>query len=135
MTSIEQSAAVSNRRLWTARAVIALVALFILFDGTIHLLRPAPVAQAFARLGYPLGASVGIGITELICLALYVYPRSSALGAILLTGILGGAISTHVRAGSPAFEAYVFPALMGLLIWGALFLRDDRIRTLIPVRR
>ena len=80
------------------------------------------------------GASVGIGVVELLCLAAYAIPRTAALGAVLLTGLLGGAIATHVRAGSPAFEAYIFPILFGLLLWGGIWLRDDRLRTLLPLR-
>lgn len=125
----------SRSALWTARLMSALVALFLLFDTALHLVRPAAVVEAFARLGYPLSASVGIGIVELICLAIYLIPRTAPLGAILLTGLLGGAIATHVRAGSPMFEAFVFPLLIGGLIWGGVWLRDARLRELIPVRR
>jgi hypothetical protein len=113
----------------------ALVALFLLFDTALHLVRPAAVVGAFARLGYPLSASVGIGIVELICLVIYLIPRTAPFGAVLLTGLLGGAIATHVRAGSPVFEALVFPLLIGGLIWGGVWLRDARLRELIPVRR
>ncbi len=113
----------------------ALAGLFLLFDTTLHLTKPAPVVDAFVRLGYPLSASVGIGVVELLSLALYVIPRTAALGAILLTGLVGGAIATHVRAGSPMFEAYVFPTLLALLIWGGVWLRDERMRALIPLRR
>jgi hypothetical protein len=112
----------------------ALVVVFLLFDTIIHLTKPAPVVDAFARLGYPLSASVGIGIVEFLCLVVYAIPRTAALGAILLMGLLGGAIATHVRAGSPAFEAYVFPILLGLLIWGGVWLRDERLRALVPLR-
>jgi DoxX-like family len=96
----------------------ALVVVFLLFDTIIHLTKPAPVVDAFAKLGFPLSASVGIGIVEFLCLVVYVIPRTAALGAI----------ATHVRAGSPAFEAYVFPILLGLLIWGGVWLRDERLR-------
>jgi hypothetical protein len=112
----------------------ALVVLFLLFDTTLHLTKPTPVVEAFTRLGYPLSASVGIGIVEFLCLVAYVIPRTEALGAILLTGLVGGAIATHVRSGSPAFEAYVFPILVGLLIWGGIWLRDERLRGLVPLR-
>jgi hypothetical protein len=112
----------------------AIVVLFLLFDTAIHVAKPVPVVEAFARLGYPISAAVGIGIAELICVVLYVIPRTAALGAVLLTGLLGGAIATHVRAGSTAFETYIFPMLMGLLIWGGLWLRDERLRELLPLR-
>ena len=127
-------APVSKGKLWTARVISALVVLFLVFDTTIHLTKPTPVVDAFAKLGFPLDASVGIGIVELLCLAAYVIPRTAALGAVLLTGLLGGAIATHVRAGSPAFEAYIFPILFGLLLWAGIWLRDARLRTLLPLR-
>lgn len=118
-------------KLWIARLMSGLVALFLLFDGGIHLAKPAPVVAAFARLGYPISASVGIGILELIFLVLYVVPRTAVLGAILLTGVLGGAVATQVRAGGPLFDTYIFPAIVGLLLWGGLWLRDSRVRALI----
>jgi len=127
-------APVSKGKLWTARVMSALVVLFLVFDATIHLTKPTPVVDAFAKLGFPLGASVGIGVVELLCLAAYAIPRTAALGAVLLTGLLGGAIATHVRAGSPAFEAYIFPILFGLLLWAGIWLRDARLRTLLPLR-
>jgi len=99
-----------------------------------HLLKAAPVVEAFARLGYPLSASVGIGLLALICTAIYVTPRTSVLGAILLTGYLGGAVSTHVRAGSTLFET-IFPVILGGLVWAGIFVRDAQLRKLIPVRR
>jgi hypothetical protein len=111
------------------------IVLFLLFDGIIHVTKPQPVVDAFAQLGYPLTASRGIGIVELICLVMYLAPRTALLGAVLLTGLLGGAMSAHVRAASPVFETYVFPVLVGLLIWGALLLREERLRALFPVRR
>ena len=134
MDSVTDVAAVSKGKLRTARALSTLVVLFLLFDATLHLTKPAPVVEAFTRLGYPLSASIGIGILELLCLIAYIVPRTALLGAVLLTGLLGGAIATHVRAGSPAFEAYIFPAILALLVWGALWLRDARLRALFPVR-
>ena len=112
----------------------SLVVLFLLFDSTLHLIKPPPVVEAFAKLGYPLSASVGIGLAELLCLAAYVIPQTAVLGGVLLTGLLGGAIATQVRAGNPAFEAYVFPTLLGVLLWGGVWLRDRRLRALFPVR-
>jgi hypothetical protein len=120
--------------LWTGRVLSGLMALLFVFDGVGHLMKPAPVVEAFARLGYPLSASVGIGLLALICTAIYVTPRSSVLGAILLTGYLGGAVSTHVRAGSTAFEM-IFPAILGVLVWVGIYVRDAQLRQLIPLRR
>ena len=118
----------------TARGMSALVVLFLLFDSILHLTTPAPVVDAFTKLGYPLSASVGIGLAELLSLAAYVIPQTAVLGAILLTGVLGGAIATHVRAGSPVFEAYIFPTLLGVLLWGAIWLQDRHLRALFPFR-
>ena len=125
---------VSTGMLWTGRVLSGLMALFFVFDGVGHLMKPAPVVEAFTRLGYPLSASVGIGLLALICTALYVTPRTSVLGAILLTGYLGGAVSTHVRAGSSLFET-IFPVILGVLTWGGIFVRDAQLRELIPLRR
>jgi hypothetical protein len=119
---------------WAGRIVSTLAVLFLLFDTVLHLMRPAPVAVAFAQLGYPLDRAVGIGILELVCVAIYVIPRTSALGAILLTGYLGGAVASQLRVGHSVFET-VFPIMVGVLVWGGLRLRDDRLRALIPFCR
>jgi len=124
----------SDRRLWTGRILSGLGALFMAFDGTIHVLRIAPVVDAFGKLGYPLGVSATLGLIELICVALYLLPRTSVLGAVLLTGYLGGAIATQVRVGAPLFSTTLFPLYVALLLWGGLYLRDDRVRHLIPSR-
>jgi DoxX-like family len=134
MQSNAQIANVSKGMLWTGRVLSGLMALFFVFDGVGHLMKPAPVVEAFARLGYPLSASVGIGLLALICTAIYVTPRTSVLGAILLTGYLGGAVSTHVRAGSTLFET-IFPVILGVLVWAGIFVRDTELRHLIPLRR
>jgi DoxX-like family len=89
--------------------------------------------EAFARLGNPLSASVGIGLLLLVCTAIYVTPRSSILGATLLTAYLGGAVSTHVRAGSTLFEM-IFPGILGVFVWLGVYLRDAELRDLIPLR-
>jgi DoxX-like family len=134
MQSNLQSPNVSNGMIWTGRVLSGLMALFFVLDGVGHLMKPAPVVDAFARLGYPLSASVGIGFLLLICTAIYVTPKTSILGAILLTGYLGGAVSTHVRAGSSTFEM-VFPVILGVVVWAGLFVRDTQLRSLFPVRR
>jgi len=124
----------SDRRLWTGRILSGLGALFMAFDGTIHVLRIAPVVDAFGKLGYPLGVSATLGLIELICVALYLLPRTSVLGAVLLTGYLGGAIATQVRVGAPLFSTTLFPLYVALLLWGGLYLRDARVSSLIPLR-
>ena len=107
---------------------------FLLFDAVIHLMLIRPVVDSFTRLGYPLGTVRGIAVVELICLALYVIPRTSILGAVLLTGYLGGAVSAHVRVESPIFSTVLFPVYVGIAVWGALYLRDARLRALFPLR-
>ena len=134
MQSSTQFANESKGMLWTGRVLSGLMALFLVLDGVGHLMKPAPVVEAFARLGYPLSASVGIGLLALICTAIYVTPRTSVLGAILLTGYMGGAVSTHVRAGSTLFET-IFPVILGALVWAGIFVRDAQLRKLIPLRR
>ena len=93
------------------------------------------VAQSLTQLGYPVSLALAIGLIELICIAVYVIPRTSFLGAVLLTGYLGGAVATHVRISSPLFSHVLFQICIGLLIWGGLYLRDSRLRELVLLRR
>ncbi len=129
MQPATQTAPVS-KRLWAGRIISALAVLFLLFDAVVKVMRLAPAMEGTTRLGYSESLVFGIGILELVCILVYVIPRSSVLGAILLTGYLGGATATHVRIGDPFF----FPIVVGVLIWGGLFLRDDQLRALIPLR-
>jgi DoxX-like family len=112
-----------------------LVALFLTFDTVIKVLRLAPAVQGTTALGYPANTVLWIGMIELVCLALYLVPRTAVLGAILLTGHLGGAIATHVRVGSPLMSHTLFPIYVALLLWGGLYLREPRLRELVPIRR
>ncbi len=129
-----QGVPVSKTRLLAGRIVSTLAALFLLFDSVIHLMKPGPVVEAFAQLGYPVSLAPGIGILELVYVVLYAIPLTSILGAILLTGCLGGATASQVRVGHPLFTETLFPIYVGVLVWGGPFLRDDRIRTLFPLR-
>jgi hypothetical protein len=113
--------------------VSALPVLFLLFDGIMKLVQPAPVTEAMERLGYPASLSAGLGILLLVCVALYVFPRTAVLGAVLLTGYLGGAVTTHLRIGDDLFTL-LFPVIVGALVWGGLFLREPRLRALVPLR-
>ena len=131
MPSPTQTAPISKQGLWAGRAISALVAVFLLFDGIIKVMKLAPAVEGTARLGYPGGLVLPIGAVLLACVAVYLIPPTSVLGAILLTGYLGGATATQVRLEDPWF---LFPVGIGVLIWGGLFLRDDRLRALIPVR-
>ncbi|MFY9549722.1 MAG: DoxX family protein [Thermoanaerobaculia bacterium] len=126
--------AVPTKRLWVGRVLSALAVLFLIFDGVIKVMVIEPVVEASARLGLPVDVARGIGILELVCVAVYLIPRTSVLGAVLLTGFLGGAIAIHVRIGDPLFSHVLFPAYVGALLWGGLFLREDRLRALLPVR-
>ena len=122
--------AISNRALWAGRIISTLPALFLLIDGIMKLVKPRVVVEATAQLGYPESVIVGIGIVLLACTILYLIPRTAIFGAILLTGYLGGAVATHVRISGPLFNI-VFPVILGAMLWGGLYLRDQRIRSLV----
>jgi DoxX-like family len=124
----------SQKGLWAGRIMSGLAALFLLFDSLIKVMKLAPAVEGTTALGYPANVVRGIGIVELVCLVLYVIPRTSVFGAILLTGYLGGAVATHVRVGSPLFTHILFPIYVAALIWGGLYLRDARLRSLVPLR-
>ena len=126
--------AVSKGSLWIGRILGALPTLFLLMDGVMKLIKPAPVVEATVRLGYPEGVIQSLGIILLVCTILYAIPRTSILGAILLTGYLGGAVAANVRVGNPLFSHTLFPVYAALLVWGGVYLRDRRLRGLVPVR-
>lgn len=130
MQAGSQHAPVSKKRLWAGRIISGLAVLMLLSSGVMKLMRPVVVVEEFGRLGYPENLIIPIGILELFCAVVYLIPRSSILGAILVTGYLGGATATHVRIGDPFFMPIVF----GVATWAGLFLRDDRLRALIPPR-
>lgn len=128
------TAAVSRKALWAGRVISVLPILFLFMDGTMKLAKPALVVEATVKLGYPETVIVPLGIVLLVCTVLYAIPRTSVLGAILLTGYLGGAVATHVRVGDPLFTHTLFPVYLGVFVWGGLYLRDTRLRALIPFR-
>lgn len=129
-----QAAPVSKGRLWAGRIVSALPILFLLMDGIMKLFKPALVVEATVKLGYPENVIIPLGIVLTVCTLLYAIPRTAVLGAILLTGYLGGAVATHVRVSEGLF-AVIFPIIIGVLIWGGLWLRVGRVRALIPLRK
>jgi hypothetical protein len=116
-----------RRRLWIGRGVTTLPVLFLAFDTAIKLVPIEPVRESLQRLGYPVAMARGIGLLELCCLLLYLAPRSSVVGAALLTGFLGGAVATHVRVEDPLFSHVLFPIYVGALLWIGLWLRDGRL--------
>jgi hypothetical protein len=134
--SLVQRASVSPKALWIGRVLSGLVVLFLVFDGVMKLVRlvPAPVTEAFAHVGWPVDLAVNLGIIVLVCTALYTVPRTSILGAVLLTGYLGGAVATHMRVGDPLASHVLFPVYLGVLLWLGIYLRDVRLRGLIPLR-
>ena len=128
-----QSAPVSKTSLWAGRVFSGLVVLFMLFDSSIKLMKLAPAVEGTAKLGYPVSVVLSIGIVLFVCTVLYAIPRTSILGAILLTGYLGGAVASNVRVENPLFGYVLFPVYVGVLLWLGLFLRDVRLRALIPL--
>lgn len=125
-----QAAPISKTMLWAGRIASALPVVMLLFGGVMTLVKPPFVVEEITRLGHSESLVLGIGILELACTIVYAVPRTSVLGAILLTGYLGGATATHVRIGDP----FYFPVVFGVLLWLGLFLRDERVRALIPLR-
>ena len=131
MQVVTQTYPVSKKTLWAGYVMSALPVLMLLPSAAMKFVKPPPVVDGFAHLGLPESLALGLGILELACTVAYLIPQTSILGAILLTGYLGGATVTHLRVGDPFF----MPAIIGVLVWGGLFLREPRLRTLIPVRR
>jgi hypothetical protein len=120
----------SKYMLWVSYIMSTLPVLMLLFSGIMKLIKPPSVMEGFAHLGYDESVALGLGVVELLATLLYIIPRTSVLGAILLTGYLGGATATHLRIGEPFHMAI----LLGVFVWGGLYLRDARLRLLIPLR-
>lgn len=135
MQSSSQGPSASAARRWTGRILSGVPVLFLVFDSVIKLFNVVPVQEAMHQLGYPPDTAVTIGLIELVCVALYVLPRTSVLGAVLLTAHLGGAIASHVRIESPLFTHTLFPIYVAALLWGGLYLREERLWGLLPFRR
>jgi hypothetical protein len=124
---------ISRTRLWIGRALTTLTGLFLVMDGGMKVLKPPFVVQATVQLGYPESAIVGTGVVLLICTVLYLVPRTAVLGAVLLTGYLGGAVAINVGAGQPVFNI-VFAVVFACIAWGGLWLRDTRLEQLLPLK-
>ena len=129
-----QAAPISKKRLWAGRIMSGVAVLFLLFDSSTKLLRVEAVMKAAAQIGYPPSTMPAIGLILLVSVVFYLIPRTAVLGAVLLTGYLGGAIATHVRVGDPLLSHTLFPIYFAVLIWGGLYLRDWRVHALIARR-
>jgi hypothetical protein len=136
-TVIAETTPASTPARWVGRILSGLVIVFLLFDGAIKLVPWPIVTETMDRMGYGSSDALmrGLGAITIVCTVLYAVPPTSILGAILLTGYLGGAIASHVRIDSPLFTNTLFGLYLGLMLWGGLWLRDDRLRRLIPFRR
>lgn len=126
---------ISRTALWTGRVLSGLVIVFLVFDGVIKLIPLDVVIETSKQLGIPTDLAFTLGVLTLVCVILYAIPQTSILGAVLLTGYLGGAMYVHLRAGSPLFSHTLFGVYLGLMIWGGLYLRDERLRLIFPWRR
>jgi hypothetical protein len=122
-----QNSPTSGRR-WAGRVLSGLPVAFLIFDAALKLVHPAVVTEASAKIGWPDAVITPLGVVLLACVALYVVPRTAVVGAVLLTGYLGGAVATHVRVGDPLFSHTLFPIYFGVMLWGGLYLRDARVR-------
>ncbi len=116
------------------RVLSGLAVLFLLFDASLKLLQLAPAIEANEQLGYPTSVIFGLGLLQLACLVVYLVPRTSVLGAVLWTGYLGGAIASHVRVANPLFSHILFPIYVAGFLWMGLWLRDERLRSVLPLR-
>ncbi|HET6148066.1 MAG TPA: DoxX family protein [Polyangia bacterium] len=129
-----RAATTGRAAVWTGRIMSGLIAALLMLDAAVKLVRLEPVVKGTVELGYPIASIVPIGIILLSCVVLYLVPRTAVLGAVLLTGYLGGAIATHVRVGHPLLSHTLFPIYVAAFIWGGLYLRDRRARALLARR-
>jgi hypothetical protein len=125
----------NKKMVWAGRILSGLAVLFLGFDAIIHVMNIQPVIEAMTQLGYPTSVAPKIGLLELILLVLYVIPRTATLGAILWMGILGGATASHIRVGDPLFSHVLFGVYVGIFLWLGLWLREPKLRELLPLRR
>ena len=123
----------SRKAIWAGRVLSTLAALFMLFDAVGKLMRPVQVVEGTTQLGWPASVILPLGIVQVVLLVLYLVPRTAVLGAILWTGYLGGAVATHVRVANPLFSHILFPTYVAAFLWLGLWLRDRRLRALLPI--
>ena len=126
------SSSVSKAALWAGRVMSALAILMLLFSSVMKLMKPPAVVEGFVRAGIPERLIIPVGVIELACVIVYAIPQTAVLGAILMTGLMGGATLTEIRIGDPTWPV---PVVLGMLAWGGLFMRDVRLRELIPLRK
>src|SRR5512139_2164035 len=131
---LSEGASARNNVLWAGRLISVLAVLFLLFDASVKVLRLPLAVEATVQLGYPEGVVLGLGVLELVCLILYLVPRTAVLGVVLWTGYLGGAVATHVRVGNPLLSHTLFPIYVAIFLWLGLWLRDQRLRFVLPLR-
>lgn len=129
-----ESVVLSRKALHAGRVLSGLAMAFLAVDAVGKLLKPPAVVEGTTQLGFPEGVIVPLGLIQVVCLATYLVPRTAVLGALLWTGYLGGAIATHVRVGSPLLTHTLFPIYVAALLWLGLWLRDLRVRALLPLR-
>jgi hypothetical protein len=123
-----------TKEIWAGRVLSGLAILFLTFDATMKVLKLAPAVEGTTQLGYPASVIVPLGVIQVVCLIVYLIPRTSVLGAVLWTGYLGGAIATHVRLSNPLFSHTLFPIYVAAFLWAGLWLRDPRVRAVLPFR-
>ena len=134
MSSYPQGTAVSKKVLWAGWIVSVLPALMLLMSAVMKFVKTPEVVEGFTHLGWQESLALALGIIEIASTVIYLFPATAVLGAILLTGYLGGAIATHMRIGDPFLPNVIVPIVLGVLVWGGLWLRDVRVRALLPLR-
>jgi hypothetical protein len=125
-------AVVSKKAVWAGRVLSGLAVLFLIFDASVKVLKSPFAIEATRQLGYPESVVIPLGLIEIVCLLVYLIPKTSVLGTILWTGYLGGAVATHVRVASPLFTHTLVPIYVAALLWLGLWLRDNRVRAVLP---
>jgi hypothetical protein len=128
---VEAAAPISKKMIWAGLVVSAIPVLMMVFSAVLKFLRPPQVVQGMERFGYPASMLFLLGALEFLSCVVYLIPRTAILGAILMTGYLGGATASNVRIGDPS---YIMTVVLGVMVWGGLFLREPRVRALIPLR-
>jgi DoxX-like family len=128
---VEAAGPNSKKMVWAGRVISAIPVLLMVFSAVLKFLRPAQVVQGMVRFGYPDSLLFLLGVLELLSCVVYLIPRTAVLGAIFMTGYLGGATASNVRIGDPS---YIMTVVLGVMVWGGLFLREPRVRALIPLR-